>query len=91
MTCVIFCLIIVFSHITYILINIECWACPRMTSSRLLFNLISTMYCVGGVIMFEEEKLEAHLGKEYDDYLHTVPRFCPFTSPAKSMKKGKIA
>lgn len=49
------------------------------------------MYCVGGPIMFEEVKLEAELGKEYDDYLHTVPRFCPFTSPAKRMKKGKSA
>lgn len=69
----------------------ECWACPHMTSSRLLFNIISTMYCIGGVVMFEEGKLEAHLGKEYDDYLHTVPRFCPFTSPAKSKTKGKSA
>lgn len=60
----------------------EFWACARMTSSRLLLNVMGTMYCIGGVILFEEKKLEKELGKEYTEYLQTVPRFCPFMPPA---------
>jgi protein-S-isoprenylcysteine O-methyltransferase Ste14 len=64
----------------------ECWGAPLMTTSRLLFNVVSTLYCTLGVKLFEEKKLEAMLGKEYDDYLHSVPSFCPFLPPARSNK-----
>ena len=62
------------------------WGCPHMTHARLLFNIMSTSYCVGASILLEEKRLYAELGKDYDDYLHTVPRFCPFLPAAKTQK-----
>lgn len=67
---------------------IAIWAQPRMTLPRLLFSVFQTSYIVIAVKMLEEPKLKKMLGKPYEDYLQTVPSFCPFTRwPTQSATK----
>lgn len=63
---------------------IGCWATPTMTSPRLLFACMNTMYMVVAVKQLEEPQLDELIGPAYGDYLATVPSFCPLFPPARA-------
>ena len=62
---------------------IGCWATPVMTSPRLLFAVINTLYMVYATKKYEEPRMEEMLGDGYTNYLKSVPSFCPFAPTAK--------
>ena len=57
---------------------IALWSAPTLTSGRLLFNVVMSVYIVLGV-RHEEKALRENLGKAYEDYSKTTPSLLPFT------------
>lgn len=55
---------------------IALWCAPVMTTGRLTFNVLMTVYVFIGVY-FEEKTLEAELGAEYRDYQQSTPSVIP--------------
>jgi protein-S-isoprenylcysteine O-methyltransferase Ste14 len=53
------------------------WFTPQMTTSLLAFNVAATIYLYVGSI-FEERRLVAAFGEQYERYQQQVPRFFPF-------------
>jgi protein-S-isoprenylcysteine O-methyltransferase Ste14 len=61
------------------------WATPTMTISHLVFALLASGYILAA-LPFEERDLRHALGKPYERYSATVPRFIP-----RLGKSGRIA
>jgi protein-S-isoprenylcysteine O-methyltransferase Ste14 len=65
------------------------WATPVMTAPRLLFAVGLTTYILAEVKLMEEPRLKSKMGKAYDQYLKSVPSFCPYYAPpAKTAAKN---
>lgn len=52
------------------------WATPTMTISHLVFALLASGYILAA-LPFEERDLKRALGRSYEHYSQTVPRFVP--------------
>jgi protein-S-isoprenylcysteine O-methyltransferase Ste14 len=63
-------------HPLYFFIIIMIWSFPVLTSDRLLFNIIWTIWIVIGTIL-EERDLIAEFGYGYREYQKKVPMIIP--------------
>ena len=64
-------------HPLYLFMILMIWSCPDLTSDRLLFNLLWTVWSVVGSY-FEEIDLIAEFGGAYREYQKGVPMLVPF-------------
>jgi len=64
-------------HPLYLFMILMIWSCPDLTSDRLLFNLLWTVWMVVGSY-FEEIDLIAEFGDAYREYQKRVPMLVPF-------------
>ncbi len=67
-------------HPLYMCTFIMIWSCPDLTSDRLLFNILFSVWIVVG-IFFEERDLAADFGEEYLEYQRDVPMLIPYRIP----------
>jgi hypothetical protein len=58
------------------------WSCPDLTTDRLLFNGVWTVWIVFGAFM-EERDLIAEFGDAYRAYQRRVPMFLPGWLPLR--------
>ena len=82
-------------HPLYVGWTIAFWATPTMTLGHLVLAALLTGYMLVAVV-FEERDLEAHFGKEYEDYRRRVPMFVPLPlgnapSPCESEREEEVA
>jgi protein-S-isoprenylcysteine O-methyltransferase Ste14 len=56
------------------------WACPDISTDRLLFNVLWTAWIYGATFL-EEADLAAMFGEPYRDYQRRVPRLIPCKLP----------
>lgn len=63
------------------------WCTPLMSRARLLFAIVNTLYVWVAVKCFEEPQLAESLGEEYEEYLASVPSFCPFSPFSMGLRK----
>jgi protein-S-isoprenylcysteine O-methyltransferase Ste14 len=75
-------------HPLYFFILVMIWSCPDVTTDRLLFNILFTVWIVLGTL-FEERDLVAAFGKTYIDYRSKVPMLLPW-KPHKPFPPGGI-
>lgn len=68
---------------------IALWAVPVLTTGRLLFNVLMTIYIYIGMY-FEERTLSAELGPEYEQYLQTTPSVMPNMSRKPSTSRESV-
>ena len=73
-------------HPLYFFSLVLTWACPVLTTDRLLFNILWTLWIVLGTI-WEEKDLVAHFGKEYSRYQEEVPMLLPWKIPGKKNRQ----
>jgi protein-S-isoprenylcysteine O-methyltransferase Ste14 len=60
------------------------WATPIMSAPHFLLSTCMTLYILSAVILLEEPSLKQEIGKDYyEEYLQSVPRFCPMTKNKK--------
>ena len=52
------------------------WSCPNITTDRLLYNVVWTLWIIIGSV-FEERDLVAAFGEEYRNYQRKVPMLIP--------------
>jgi protein-S-isoprenylcysteine O-methyltransferase Ste14 len=52
------------------------WSCPELTTDRLLFNIVWTIWVVGATVL-EERDLTEDFGDAYRDYQAKVPMLLP--------------
>ncbi len=64
-------------HPLYFLVLVLIWSAPRLSSDRLLFNLLWTAWLVAGTV-FEERDLVAQFGAAYREYQRRVPMLLPW-------------
>jgi len=64
-------------HPLYFFILIMIWSCPDLTSDRLLFNIIWSVWIIVGTIL-EERGLVSQFGDIYRKYQKDVPILFPF-------------
>lgn len=64
-------------HPLYFFMLLMIWSCPELTTDRLLFNILWTMWIFIGTI-FEERDLIDEFGEKYLVYQSKVPRIIPF-------------
>jgi hypothetical protein len=68
-------------HPLYFCFLVLIWAGPRLTSDRLLFNVLWTAWiCIGALL--EEGSLSAQFGDAYREYRRRVPMLIPWRWPA---------
>jgi protein-S-isoprenylcysteine O-methyltransferase Ste14 len=67
-------------HPLYFFMIILIWSAPDVTSDRLLFNILWTLWIIVGSYL-EEGDLVAEFGKKYRDYQKTVPMLFPWRLP----------
>lgn len=63
-------------HPLYLFMLVLFWSCPDLTTDRLLFNMMWTLWVVGATIL-EERDLEDDFGDAYRDYQAKVPMLLP--------------
>ena len=63
-------------HPLYLFSILMIWSCPDLTTDRLLFNILWTVWIVIGAF-FEERDLVAEFGDLYLEYRKRVPMFIP--------------
>ena len=63
-------------HPLYLFVLILIWATPRLSTDRLLFNLLWTAWVVVGTRL-EERDLLTDFGQTYRQYRHSVPMLIP--------------
>ncbi len=71
-------------HPLYLFMILMIWACPDLTTDRLLFNFIWTAWIVVGSY-FEEIDLIAEFGDDYREYQKRVPMLIPLLKWPKAM------
>jgi steroid 5-alpha reductase family enzyme len=59
------------------------WATPHMTTGRLLFAAVTTVYILIAVKYLEEKDLRKQIGEDYQKYQENVPMIIPFTKGRK--------
>lgn len=67
-------------HPLYFFTLLMIWSCPELTTDRLLFNILWTLWIFIGTI-FEERDLIDEFGEKYLKYQSKVPRIIPFKFP----------
>ena len=60
------------------------WATPTMTTGRLLYCVINTVYILVAVKFLEEKDLQKIHGERYTQYKKQVPMIIPFTKGRRS-------
>jgi protein-S-isoprenylcysteine O-methyltransferase Ste14 len=68
-------------HPLYFFTLILIWSCPVMTSDRLLFNILWTVWIYAGTVL-EERDLVQDLGDDYRAYQNRVPMLVPWRLPS---------
>jgi len=63
-------------HPLYLFSILMIWSCPDLTTDRLLFNILWTVWIVIGAFL-EERDLVAEFGDLYREYRKRVPMFIP--------------
>jgi protein-S-isoprenylcysteine O-methyltransferase Ste14 len=63
-------------HPLYLFMILMIWSCPDLTSDRLLFNGLWTVWIAIGSI-FEERDLVSEFGNAYREYQRKVPMLIP--------------
>lgn len=64
-------------HPLYLFSLLMIWSHPHLTTDRLVFNVLWTVWVVIGTIL-EERDLVAHFGAAYREYQRRVPMLVPF-------------
>jgi len=79
-------------HPLYLFMIVLFWSCPIITTDRLLFNILWTIWVIVGTIL-EERDLAEDFGDAYRDYQANVPMLFPRgVRPAYSVgKSGNVA
>jgi len=67
-------------HPLYFCMLVLIWSVPSVTSDRLLFNVLWTVWIVIGSYL-EERDAVAEFGERYRDYQRTVPMLLPWRGP----------
>lgn len=67
-------------HPLYFFVLVLIWSTPYMTSDRLLFNVLWTIWIIIGSYL-EEKDIVAEFGERYRDYQKTVPMLLPLRGP----------
>jgi protein-S-isoprenylcysteine O-methyltransferase Ste14 len=67
-------------HPLYFFMIVLIWSAPDVSSDRLAFNILWTLWIVIGSYL-EERDLIAEFGKKYRDYQKTVPMLFPWRLP----------
>ena len=60
------------------------WATPTMTTGRLLYCVVNTVYILVAVKFLEEKDLQKIHGERYTQYKKQVPMIIPFTKSRRS-------
>jgi len=63
-------------HPLYLFMIVLFWSCPLLTTDRLLFNILWTIWVVGATVL-EERDLTDDFGDAYRDYQAKVPMLLP--------------
>ena len=64
-------------HPLYLFMLVMIWSCPNLTTDRLLFNILWSVWIFIGTIL-EERDLTAQFGDAYRKYQKKVPMLLPF-------------
>lgn len=75
-------------HPIYLFTIMIIWACPVLTTDRLVFNILWSVWIVTGAYL-EDRDLHREFGDQYRDYSRRVPMLIPykiFSSPNGRMK-----
>lgn len=67
-------------HSLYFFLIIIIWSCPVLTSDRLLFNIMWTVWIVIGTYL-EDRDLHREFGSQYRKYSSQVPMLIPYRLP----------
>jgi protein-S-isoprenylcysteine O-methyltransferase Ste14 len=67
-------------HPLYFFVLVLIWSAPDVSSDRLLFNVLWTLWVVLGTYL-EEKDLVAEFGEKYRHYQKTVPMLFPWRFP----------
>jgi protein-S-isoprenylcysteine O-methyltransferase Ste14 len=67
-------------HPLYFFMLVLIWSAPDLSSDRLLFNVLWTLWIVLGSYL-EERDLVAEFGEKYRQYQKTVPMLLPWRFP----------
>lgn len=64
-------------HPLYLFMLVLFWSCPELTTDRLLFNIVWTIWVIGATVL-EERDLTDDFGDAYRDYQAKVPMLLPW-------------
>lgn len=64
-------------HPLYLFMILLIWSCPVITSDRLLFNILWTLWVLTGTYL-EDRDLKREFGTEYIEYSRKVPMLIPY-------------
>ncbi len=68
-------------HPLYFVVLLMIWSYPVLTTDRLLFNMLWTIWIVIGTVL-EERDLTADFGNDYREYQRNVPMLLPTKIPS---------
>jgi methanethiol S-methyltransferase len=74
-------------HPLYFFVLVLIWSTPDMSSDRLLFNVLWTLWVFLGTVL-EEKDLVAEFGETYRDYQKNVPMLFPCRFPGRKTIKS---
>jgi protein-S-isoprenylcysteine O-methyltransferase Ste14 len=67
-------------HPLYFFVLVMLWSCPDLSTDRVLFNLLWSIWiCIGSVL--EEKDLVSDFGEDYIRYQRRVPMLIPWKIP----------